>query len=228
MNLLGNIDGLRLAFEPEWARSNWQSYCVRLPDRVDQRTVMQNLLDQEIATRRGIMCSHLEAPYASETQRHDLCQSELARDQAILLPLYAQMSEDDQSSCRDCTARRTGLLAVGLPRDKPSRVGYCVGGDLQRKGRLRDARSIAVSCGLSAQNGCDLGAIIAVVDGDRADPSLIFPVQLVAGQACDGLGGVRKPSPDRGAVVNGPKVQILDPLCCLGHAEAFLHQPSSE
>jgi perosamine synthetase len=29
--LLGNIEGLSLPFEPEWARSNWQSYCVRLP-----------------------------------------------------------------------------------------------------------------------------------------------------------------------------------------------------
>jgi len=94
--LLGNIEGLLLPFEPEWARSNWQSYCVRLPDRVDQKTVMQELLDQGIATRRGIMCSHREPPYAEEKPRHDLCQSELAQDHAILLPLYAQMTQDDQ------------------------------------------------------------------------------------------------------------------------------------
>ncbi len=94
--LLGNIEGLRLPYEPEWARSNWQSYCVRLPTRVDQRAVMQSLLDQGIATRRGIMCSHREAPYACDQQRHDLHQSELAQDRAILLPIYAQMAEDDQ------------------------------------------------------------------------------------------------------------------------------------
>jgi perosamine synthetase len=94
--LLGNIDGLRLPPEPDWARSNWQSYCVRLPGRVDQRMVMQKLLDHGIATRRGIMCSHREPPYAGEAQRHDLRQSELAQDHAILLPLYAQMKEDDQ------------------------------------------------------------------------------------------------------------------------------------
>ena len=62
--LLGDIEGLGLPFEPDWARSNWQSYCVRLPDRVDQKAVMQGLLDQGIATRRGIMCSHREAPYS--------------------------------------------------------------------------------------------------------------------------------------------------------------------
>jgi perosamine synthetase len=90
--LLGNIEGLRLPFEPDWARSNWQSYCVRLPDRVDQRDVMQKLLDQGIATRRGIMCSHREKPYAGEKRLHDLRQSELAQDHAILLPIYAQMT----------------------------------------------------------------------------------------------------------------------------------------
>jgi perosamine synthetase len=94
--LLGNIEGLILPAEPEWARSNWQSYCVRLPGRVDQKEVMQKLLDQGIATRRGIMCSHREAPYSNGTRRDDLRQSELAQDHSILLPIYAQMIEDDQ------------------------------------------------------------------------------------------------------------------------------------
>jgi dTDP-4-amino-4,6-dideoxygalactose transaminase len=107
--LLGNIEGLSLPLEPEWARSNWQSYCVRLPSRLDQRTVMQALLDQGIATRRGIMCSHREAPYADDARRHDLQHSELAQDHSILLPIYAQMSEADQ-------ARVVSALKVELAR----------------------------------------------------------------------------------------------------------------
>jgi dTDP-4-amino-4,6-dideoxygalactose transaminase len=94
--LLGNIEGLSLPAEPKWARSNWQSYCVRLPHRIDQKAVMQKLLDQGIATRRGIMCSHREVPYSNNKQRHDLRQSEFAQDRSILLPIYAQMIEDDQ------------------------------------------------------------------------------------------------------------------------------------
>jgi perosamine synthetase len=94
-DLLRDIDGLRLPLEMKWARSNWQSYCVQLPDRVDQMTVMQNLLDQGIATRRGIMCAHREAPYQDEKQRHDLRHSEFAQDHSILLPIYAQMTEED-------------------------------------------------------------------------------------------------------------------------------------
>lgn len=99
--MLGNIEGLRLPAEPDWARSNWQSYCVRLPRWIDQRAIMQRLLDQGVATRRGIMCSHREPPYAGEKPRHSLLQSELAQDHAILLPLYAQMTESDQARVAD-------------------------------------------------------------------------------------------------------------------------------
>ena len=103
--LLGNIEGLILPFEPRWARSNWQSYCVRLPDRVDQKTVMQRLLDQEIATRRGIMCSHREQPYSNDKRPHDLSQSEFAQDRSILLPIYAQMNEEQQVRVADALRR---------------------------------------------------------------------------------------------------------------------------
>jgi perosamine synthetase len=99
--LLGNIKELLLPLEPQWARSNWQSYCVRLPRRVDQKRVMQELLEQGIATRRGIMCSHREPCYANEQQRHELRQSEIAQDHAILLPLYAQMTEQEQVTVAD-------------------------------------------------------------------------------------------------------------------------------
>jgi dTDP-4-amino-4,6-dideoxygalactose transaminase len=103
--LLGNIEELRLPVEPEWARSNWQSYCVRLSERVDQKAVMQGLLDNGIATRRGIMCSHRESCYSDQKLRHDLGQSELAQDHSILLPIYAQMTEDDQVRVVDALVR---------------------------------------------------------------------------------------------------------------------------
>jgi perosamine synthetase len=96
-NLLGDIPGLRLPVEPDWARSNWQSYCVRLPGELDQRTVMQILLDAGISTRRGIMCSHREEAYGDLRLRHPLQRSEKAQDQCILLPLYPQMTREDQS-----------------------------------------------------------------------------------------------------------------------------------
>ncbi|MBS7695921.1 MULTISPECIES: DegT/DnrJ/EryC1/StrS family aminotransferase [unclassified Chelatococcus] len=94
--LLQDIAGLRPPAEPHWARSNWQSYCVRLPARVRQRDVMQAMLDRQIATRRGIMCIHMEPAYADLPRRVPLPVSEQARDQCVLLPLFPQMTAEMQ------------------------------------------------------------------------------------------------------------------------------------
>jgi len=83
--------------EPPWARSNWQSYCVRLPAGVPQRQVMQAMLDAGVATRRGIMCSHREAAYAAQPLAHPLPHSEAAQDGCVLLPLYAGMTAQEQA-----------------------------------------------------------------------------------------------------------------------------------
>ena len=96
VELLANNIGLVMPSEPAYARSNWQSYCVRLPDHCDQRTVMQSMLDAGIATRRGIMCSHREAVYQASPLRVPLPHSEIAQDQCVILPLYPQMTQDEQ------------------------------------------------------------------------------------------------------------------------------------
>jgi dTDP-4-amino-4,6-dideoxygalactose transaminase len=113
---LADIPGVVPPSEPAWARSNWQSYCVRLPDDVDQRAVMQTMLDNGVATRRGIMCAHLEPAFSNELQRHPLVESERARDRCILLPLYPQMTEADQhhvvGALRQSLQARTGHRSV--------------------------------------------------------------------------------------------------------------------
>ena len=95
--LLMNVPGLKVPEEPSWARSNWQSYCVCLPDRCDQREVMQFMLDRGVATRRGVMCSHREEAYADIPRPWPLSESEQAQDHSIMLPLYHQMTEEDQT-----------------------------------------------------------------------------------------------------------------------------------
>jgi dTDP-4-amino-4,6-dideoxygalactose transaminase len=80
-----------------------------LPANLNQKALMQDLLDQGIATRRGIMCSHREAPYSGGQQRHDLHQSELAQDHSILLPIYAQMSEDDVDRVTDALKKHFAI-----------------------------------------------------------------------------------------------------------------------
>jgi perosamine synthetase len=106
--LLASIPGLALPEEPEWARSTWQSFCVRLPERCDQWQVMQTMLDDGIATRRGVMCAHREDAYPNGTwiyrgsravsgnhkvESVGLRHSEEAQEHSVILPLYPQMTE---------------------------------------------------------------------------------------------------------------------------------------
>jgi dTDP-4-amino-4,6-dideoxygalactose transaminase len=95
--LLQDNLGIVTPHEPDWARSNFQSYSVKLPDRLDQRAVMQAMLDAKIATRRGIMCAHREACYAGSAHA-SLKHSEAAQDHCIILPLYPQMTEQEQDT----------------------------------------------------------------------------------------------------------------------------------
>lgn len=95
--------------QPSWARSNQQSYCVRLPDGVDQMDVMQKLLDEGISTRRAVMCSHREGAYLSEPLRFPLPESERAQDTGIILPLYVQMTDAEQDTVIDSLHRILGM-----------------------------------------------------------------------------------------------------------------------
>ena len=123
--LLADLAEIQLPEEPEGARSNWQSYCVRLGETGDQRQVMQALLEAGISTRRGIMCAHREPAYRKEawscgTQRNvchcpkgtcrRLTESEQAQEKAILLPLFHQMTEADQDKVagflKNCLRKR--------------------------------------------------------------------------------------------------------------------------
>jgi perosamine synthetase len=96
--LLSGIPGISVPKQPSWACSNWQSYCVRLPQQCEQRSFMQMLLDEGISTRRGIMCAHREPAYAAMPQcvRFPLTESEAVQDRTIVLPLYHQMTEAEQ------------------------------------------------------------------------------------------------------------------------------------
>ena len=125
--LLSGIAGLGLPEEPSWARSNWQTFCVRLPARADQRRVMQAMLDAGVSTRRGVMCAHREGAYPKGSWwcgdprcKHAgscprLRHSEEAQNHCIMLPLYAQMTEGDQdrvvAALRDALASRRAKRA---------------------------------------------------------------------------------------------------------------------
>jgi dTDP-4-amino-4,6-dideoxygalactose transaminase len=109
--LLGAIPGLGVFSEPAWARSNWQTFAVRLPAGRDQRRVMQAMLEAGIATRRGVMCAHREPAYRGQGWRciegpqacgcppascRRLKTSERLQDETIALPMFHAMTDEEQ------------------------------------------------------------------------------------------------------------------------------------
>ena len=100
---LGSVDELVVPREPCWARSNWQSYAVRIGAWIDQRRFMQRMLDAGIATRRGVMNAHRERAYPAGTWRPagSLTRSEEAQDTTVILPLFHQLTEEDQDRVVD-------------------------------------------------------------------------------------------------------------------------------
>jgi perosamine synthetase len=93
---LAQIPHLQAPFEPDYATRTWQSYCVRLsPDAPIGRTeLMAALLRDGIATRRGVMAIHRTHAYAAARAR--LPHTEAAARETLLLPLYPDLTEQQQ------------------------------------------------------------------------------------------------------------------------------------
>ncbi len=84
-------------YVPAGAEPNFQSYAVSLSNRapMSRDDLMQQLLDCDITTRRGIMLAHAE-PASRELKSASLPTSEAASRNSVLLPLYPQMTDDEQ------------------------------------------------------------------------------------------------------------------------------------
>lgn len=109
---LSGIGGLKAPPEPSWARSNWQSYCVELPNSCDQRAVMQAMLDAGISTRRGVMNAHLEDAYRVQGGP-DLPRSTRAQQRGVILPLVPSMTGEDVQRVCDGLAAATAAAPSG-------------------------------------------------------------------------------------------------------------------
>ncbi len=103
---LGNVQFLRLSEDPAFARTNWQSYPVRVLEgsAISRNELMQYLLDNGVASRPGIMNAHEERPY--RTSLFDLAESERARKEVILLPNFHGLQEDEVSRIAQLIKRK--------------------------------------------------------------------------------------------------------------------------
>ena len=101
---LSSLPWLVLPAEPAESRHNFQSYMVRLLSDapIGRDELMQELLDRGISSRRGIMAIHREAPYRNEKWDVGLPVTNLVTDTAVILPLFFEMTEDEQDYVIEC------------------------------------------------------------------------------------------------------------------------------
>jgi perosamine synthetase len=97
---LEQMPHLETPYDPPYATRTWQSYCVRVaPDAPLERTeLMRSLLHDGIATRRGVMAIHEEASYSGQAPRGapDLPHTEAATRETLMLPIFPDLTEDQQ------------------------------------------------------------------------------------------------------------------------------------
>lgn len=100
---LPEITGIEIPYVPDYAEHTYQSYCLRLSKdcRLDREDLMTNLLRRGIATRRGVMASHLERTYTDRNGTVSLPVTEEATRTTMLIPLYATMTAEEQSHVID-------------------------------------------------------------------------------------------------------------------------------
>ena len=114
--LFAGYPQIELFEEPSWAKTNWQTLVVKLPEGTNQKGVMQLMLDAGIATRRGVMCAHREQAYADKMWRcssssyrcgchgydcPNLVISEQLQNNTIAIPLFHDMTYEQQCKVVD-------------------------------------------------------------------------------------------------------------------------------
>jgi len=107
---LAKIKGLEVPYTPPYATHTYQSYCVRLTKdaRVEREELMSRLLKRGIATRRGVMASHLEKVYRDRVGKVWLPVTEEAARTTMLIPLFASMTDDEQTYVIDALREELG------------------------------------------------------------------------------------------------------------------------
>jgi perosamine synthetase len=90
-----DIENVELPYKPDWAKTNWQSYPVRLTGRLAGRRdhLCKILYQHSIASLPGISNAHSLNHYRKSG--FSLPESDRAEKEVILLPFYAGLKEAD-------------------------------------------------------------------------------------------------------------------------------------
>lgn len=111
--LLADLPGIEIPYDPPYARRTWQSYCIRVGHAapIGRTELMRRLLADGVATRRGVMAIHEEGAYA-DSQTASLAHTEAAARDTLMLPLFPDLTEEQQDYVVACLANHVVALAA--------------------------------------------------------------------------------------------------------------------
>ncbi|MCY7289566.1 MAG: DegT/DnrJ/EryC1/StrS family aminotransferase, partial [Cryobacterium sp.] len=113
---IATISGLRLLTDPAHGTCNFQSLWVEIGDEypLTREELLLKLADGGISARRGIMAAHRQPPYAGGPSiRGPLPVTERLTERTLILPVYHQLSEEDQRSVIDVLLAPSAVPAHG-------------------------------------------------------------------------------------------------------------------
>ena len=97
---LAGLRGLRFVADPPYGTTNFQSFWVEvLPSfPLNREELLERLALDGISARRGIMAAHRQPAYSGrDTGDADLTVTERLTDNTLILPVYHQLTPDEQS-----------------------------------------------------------------------------------------------------------------------------------
>ncbi len=100
---LSDLAGVTSPTDPPFGLTNFQSYSIELDEAtfpVSRDALLQWLLARGVSARRGVMASHRERAFASN-QHAPLPTTELLADQTLVLPLFHEMTSEEQERVVD-------------------------------------------------------------------------------------------------------------------------------
>lgn len=97
-----DIDGLRAVADPAWGTCNFQSFWVEVGPAygLDRDGLLAALAAADVSARRGIMASHRQPAYAGH-EHAPLPVTEHLTDATLILPVFHQMTDDEQARVVD-------------------------------------------------------------------------------------------------------------------------------
>jgi perosamine synthetase len=111
--LLADLEGALLVGDPPYGESNFQSFWLLLPGSfpISRNELLASMAAAGISGRRGIMAAHQQPAYRHQAPVH-LPVTELLTDRSLILPLFHEMTEEQQLDVANIIRKEAGLSLV--------------------------------------------------------------------------------------------------------------------